>query len=63
MDLTTQGDPLAMPFCAMFTFLIISILGAKFDSVKQVRLADDALAEFHKLLVPKLAEKNQTKSS
>ena len=41
---TTQGDPLAMPFCAVFTSLIISVLSAKFDSVKQVWLADDASA-------------------
>ena len=37
---TRQGDPLAMPFYAVFTSLIISILGAKFDFVKQVWLAD-----------------------
>ena len=41
----TQGDPLAMPFYAVFTSsLIISILSAKFNSVKQVWLADDASA-------------------
>ena len=30
---TTQGDPLAMPFQAIFTSLIMSIPNAKFDSV------------------------------
>ena len=41
---TTQGDPLAMPFYAVFTSLIISIHSAKFDSVKRVWLVDDASA-------------------
>ena len=31
---TIQEDPLAMPFYAIFTSLIISILSATFDSVK-----------------------------
>ena len=33
-----------MPLYAVFTSLIISILSAKFDSVKEVWLADDASA-------------------
>ena len=40
----TQVDPLAMPFYVVFTSFIISILSAKFDSVKQVLLADNASA-------------------
>ena len=41
---TTQGDPLAMPFYAVFTSLLITILRQKFDCIKQVWLADDASA-------------------
>ena len=39
---TTQGDPLAMPFYAVFTSLLITILHQKFDCIKQVWLANDA---------------------
>ena len=41
---TTQGDPLAMPFYAVFTSLLITILRQKFDCIKQVWLADHASA-------------------
>ena len=41
---TTQGDPLAMPFYAVFKSLLITILRKKFDCIKQVWLADDASA-------------------
>ena len=41
---TTQGDPLAMPFYAISTSLIIQTLRNVFKDVKQVCLADDASA-------------------
>ena len=43
---TRQGGSLSkqLAFYAIFTSLIISILSARFDSVKQVWLADDASA-------------------
>ena len=41
---TTQGDPLAMPFYAVSTSLLIALLHSSYDKVRQVWLADDASA-------------------
>ena len=40
---TTQGDPLAMPWYAINTNLMISSLRASIPQVKQVWLADDSV--------------------
>ena len=39
---TTQGDPLAMPWYAINTFILIQSLRARIAEVKQVWLADDS---------------------